>query len=172
MFWQELMLCNARNYLLPFLQTDKNNRNLIKANFSNYGKYSTISAPGVGIYSSIGKSDYQIMEGTSMAAPIVSGAVAMMKSLNDSITTKQIICILQNTGLETKGNIGKLLQLDKALQKVKSREAVDCTSEPSTGEVQVLLLNNCNDLDLIVTDPNSESIWFKTAVYQVAGNLR
>lgn len=152
--------------------TDKNNRNVVKANFSNYGQYSTISAPGVGIFSSIGKNDYQIMEGTSMAAPIVSGAVALMKSLNDNITTKQIICILQNTGLETKGNIGKLLQLDKALQKVKSGEAVDCTPEPSTGEVQVLLSwNNYNDLDLIVTDPNSESIWFKNRRVSNGGQL-
>jgi subtilisin family serine protease len=152
---------------------DKNNPNFSKANFSNFGQFSTISAPGVGIYSSIGKNDYQIMDGTSMAAPIVTGAVALMKSLNDSMTNKQIICILQNTGLATKGNIGKLLQLDKALQKVKSREAVDCTPAPSTGDVQVLLSwNNYNDLDLIVTDPYSESVWYKNRRVSSGGQLQ
>ncbi|MDR1182842.1 MAG: S8 family serine peptidase, partial [Bacteroidales bacterium] len=101
---------------------DKNSQSFDKAGFSNYGPFSTVSAPGVDIYSSTGKNDYQAMTGTSMAAPIVAGAVALMKSMNDTITTKQIICILQSTGVETRGNIGKLIQLDKALEKVKSGE--------------------------------------------------
>lgn len=151
---------------------DKNNRAHNKADFSNYGQFSDISAPGVGIYSCVGKDGYQTMDGTSMAAPIITGAVALMKSLNDSITNKQIICILQNTGLETQGNIGKLLQLDKALQKVKSGEAIDCKPAPSTGDVQVLLSwNNYNDLDLIVTDPDSETVWFKNRHVPSGGQL-
>jgi subtilisin family serine protease len=151
---------------------DKNNRSDNKAGFSNYGQFSDISAPGVGIYSSVGKSSYQTMDGTSMAAPIISGAVALMKSLNTSITNKQILCILQNTGLETQGNIGKLLQLDKALLKVKSGEAVDCTPEPTTGDVQVLLSwDNYNDLDLLVTDPYNERIWYKNRRVSSGGQL-
>jgi len=98
---------------------DKNSRHFHKAEFSNYGEYSTVSAPGVDIYSCIGKNDYTSLDGTSMAAPIVSGAIALMKSLNDSLTSRQIIGILQNTGLETQGDIGNLIQLDKALEKVK-----------------------------------------------------
>jgi hypothetical protein len=152
---------------------DKSNRSLGKAEFSNYGPYATISAPGVGIYSSVGKNDYQIMDGTSMAAPIVTGAIALMKSLNDSLTTKQIICILQSTGLPTQGNIGKLIQLDKALEKVKSGEIVDCTPAPSTGDVQVLLSwNNYNDLDLICTDPEGASVWFKNKRVASGGQLQ
>lgn len=151
---------------------DKSNRAYNKADFSNYGQFSDISAPGVGIYSSVGKDGYQTMDGTSMAAPIITGAVALMKSLNDNLTNKQILCILQTTGIETQGNIGKLVQLDKALQKVKSGEAVDCTPIPSTGDVQVLLSwNNYNDLDLIVTDPYNESVWFKNRRVPSGGQL-
>lgn len=151
---------------------DKNIQKLNKANFSNYGPFSAISAPGVNIYSSVGKNDYATMDGTSMAAPIVAGAVALMKSINDTITTKQIICILQSTGLETQGKIGKLIQLDKALQKVKSGETVDCTPVPSTGDVQVLLSwNNYNDLDLIVTDPYGESVFFRNRRVSSGGQL-
>lgn len=150
----------------------KNNQNFTKANFSNYGNYSTISAPGVGIYSSVGSNDYQVMDGTSMAAPIVTGAVALMKSLKNSLTTKQIICILQSTGLPIDGNIGKLIQLDKALQKVKSGDVVDCTPTPSTGDVQVLLnWNNYNDLDLYCTDPQGETVWFKNKRVASGGQL-
>lgn len=151
---------------------DKNNQSFGKADFSNYGEYSTISAPGVGIYSSIGKNDYQIMDGTSMAAPIVSGAVALMKSLNDTITTKQIICILQNTAIEAQGNIGKLIQLDKALEKVNSGEVIDCTPLPTTGDVQILLSwNNYNDLDLVCIDPFGESVFFRNRRVSSGGQL-
>jgi len=151
---------------------NKTNQSINKAVFSNYGQFATISAPGVSIYSCVGQNDYQIMDGTSMAAPIISGAVALMKSLNPNLTNKQIICILQNTGLKSQDNIGKLLQLDKALQKVKLGEAVDCTPEPSTGDVQVLLSwNNFNDLDLIVIDPNNESVWFKNRRVSSQGQL-
>lgn len=151
---------------------DKNNRAYRKADFSNYGLHSDISAPGVDIYSTVGKDDYQVMDGTSMSAPIVTGAVALMKSLNDSITNKQIICILQNTGLETEGNIGKMLQLDKALQKVKSNEVIDCTPEPSTGDVQILLSwDNYNDLDLICTDPEGKTVWYKNRRVPSGGQL-
>lgn len=153
--------------------TDRNNRGYDKATFSNYGQYSTISAPGVGIYSSFGKNGYKTMDGTSMAAPIVSGAIALMKSINDTITTKRIICILQSTGVETKGNIGHLIQLDKALEKVKSSEVLSCTPTPSTGDVQVLLnWNNYNDLDLICTDPYGESIFFQNPRVSSGGRLQ
>lgn len=151
---------------------DKNSQSINKANFSNYGSYSKISAPGVGIYSTVGTNNYQTMDGTSMAAPIVSGAVALMKSMNDSLTTKQIICILQNTGIPTQGNIGKLIQLDQALQKVQSGEVVDCTPTPTTGDVQILLnWNNYNDLDLYCVDPNGESVWFKNKSIKSGGQL-
>ena len=151
---------------------DRNNRAYSRADFSNYGQYSDISAPGVGIYSSAGKNGYQTMDGTSMATPIISGAVALMKSLNNSLTTKQILCILQGTGAETQGSIGKLLQLDKALQTVESGDTVDCTPAPTTGDVQVLLSwNNYNDLDLIVTDPYRESVWYKNRSVPSGGQL-
>ncbi len=151
---------------------DKSNRAFTKADFSNYGQFSDLSAPGVGIYSSVGKNGFQTMDGTSMAAPIISGAVALMKSLNTNLTSKQILCILQGTGVETHGNVGKLVQLDKALQKVKTGEAVDCTPSPTTGDVQVLLKwSNYNDLDLIVTDPYGETVWFKNRRVSSRGQL-
>ncbi len=153
---------------------DKNNANFGKADFSNYGPYSTISAPGVDIFSSIGKNDYRSMDGTSMAAPIISGSIALMKSLNEKITTKQIICILQKTGLPTQGNIGKLIQLDKALEKAKSGELSICDEVPipSSGDVQVLLSwNNYNDLDLYCTDPSGATVFFKNKRVSSGGQL-
>lgn len=154
---------------------DKSNREYHKAGFSNYGDYSTVSAPGVSIYSTVGNNDYQVMDGTSMAAPIVTGTIALMKSLNDSLTAEQIVCILQGTGKPAEGEIGNLIQIDKALLKVQSGEFTDCNSRskmPSTGNVQILLnWDNYNDLDLVCTDPNNETVWFKNKSIASGGKL-
>jgi subtilisin family serine protease len=151
---------------------NKNNQPFSKADFSNYGSYTTISAPGVDIYSCVGTNNYATMSGTSMAAPIVTGGIALLKSLNDSLTNKQIICILQSSGLQTDGDVGKLIQLDKALEKVRSGNVSDCAI-PSTGDVQILLnWKNYNDLDLICTDPMGNTVWFKNKAVTSGGQLQ
>jgi subtilisin family serine protease len=112
--------------------TDKQNQpSPPKADFSNYGEYSTVSAPGVDIYSCVGRNGYTMMSGTSMAAPIVTGGVALIKALNESLTAEQIICILQSTGLPAGSNVGKLVQLDRALEAVKSGDTVNCAESSS-----------------------------------------
>ena len=57
------------------------NNEELAADFSNYGKKSVhVFAPGVQIYSSIPDSKYKQINGTSMAAPVVSGLAAMLRS--------------------------------------------------------------------------------------------
>lgn len=157
-------LNRPRNFIVVSA-VDKNNAELLKAGFSNYGLYSTVSAPGVGIYSTYGKKGYKSMDGTSMAAPIVTGAVALMKSLKEDITPEQVICVLQGTGEPINGKIGNCLRLDKALKKVQSADFGDCDSRPetpSTGDVQVLLSwGDYNDLDVACVDPYENVVWFK-----------
>jgi subtilisin family serine protease len=154
---------------------DKKNNGLQKAIFSNHGDYSTISAPGVGIYSTVGSNGYETMEGTSMAAPIITGSVALMKSIKRDLTANQVICVLQSTGLFINNTIGNLVQLDKALLKVKNNDLSDCASRPdvpSTGDVQVLLSwNNYNDLDLACEDPRGETVWFRNKFVSTGGQL-
>jgi subtilisin family serine protease len=154
---------------------DKNNQEYQKAGFSNYGNYSTVSAPGVAIYSSFGSNDYKIMDGTSMAAPIVTGTIALMKSLKEVLTAEQIICILKSTGNHVNGKIGNLIQIDKALKLIKSGGEINCNNQaetPSSGDVQVLLSwNNYNDLDLICTDPNNDCISYKNKNVRSGGKL-
>lgn len=101
---------------------------LKKADFSNYGNFpekhieeSTVSAPGVNIFGAMPYNSYNIGPGTSFAAPIVTGTVALMKSLKPDITTRQIIDILKSTGKPVQGDnsIGNLIQIKDALVKVK-----------------------------------------------------
>ncbi len=51
-----------------------------------------------------------------MSAPIVTAAVALMKSVNSHLTNKEIISIIKNSGKKLNINdFGPLLQIDKAL---------------------------------------------------------
>jgi hypothetical protein len=54
--------------------------NFIKAGFSNYGEHIDISAPGVSILSSVLSDSYELLNGTSMACPHVSGVAALVLS--------------------------------------------------------------------------------------------
>ena len=59
--------------------------------FSNYGTKSVhVAAPGVGIYSTTPLNQIETMSGTSMAAPMVSGAAALLWSARPTATVAQI----------------------------------------------------------------------------------
>lgn len=110
-------------------------RNLRKANFSNYGNFveynqyqSTISAPGETICGAIPNNEYAAWDGTSFAAPIVTGTVALMKSIDPTLTNSEIIDILIKTGkpVADAPEIGKLIQIKDALEAVQNRFANFC----------------------------------------------
>jgi subtilisin family serine protease len=85
------------------------------ADFTNYGYGSNISAPGKDIMSSVPMNDYDLSSGTSMAAPIVAGTIALMKSLNQDITVSEVLDILTRSGDYVSEEIPPMIQVDDAL---------------------------------------------------------
>ena len=58
--------------------------------FSNFGNCVDVAAPGYDIYSTLPNERYGLMSGTSMAAPFVSAAAAILKTINPDITPAQV----------------------------------------------------------------------------------
>ena len=70
-----------------------------KSDFSTYGTWTNISAPGTLIYSTYfnaaGADQYETMSGTSMASPVVAGVAGLLLSQNPSLTVDELFFYLQ-----------------------------------------------------------------------------
>ena len=95
------------------------------AGFSSYGDYVDVAAPGINILSTWvrdRKPDYESESGTSMASPMVAGAVALILSVNPNLNPEQVQQLLQQTaddigdpGFDQKAGWGRI-NLLRALQ--------------------------------------------------------
>jgi hypothetical protein len=95
-----------------------NNDNL--ASFSNYGLSVSLAAPGVGILSTMPGGGYGYKNGTSMAAPHVAGALALIWDAHPTWTYQQVINQVLSTAdvlpsLQGKVGSGGRLNLAAAL---------------------------------------------------------
>ena len=71
------------------------------ANFSNYGeKTVSVFAPGVAIYSSIPDNKYKNSQGTSMAAPVVTGIAALVLSYYPDLKARDLKKIIMESSVK------------------------------------------------------------------------
>ncbi len=63
---------------------------------SNHGKWVNIAAPGLNISSTLPNNTYGVKSGTSMAAPMVSGVVALLRSIRPDMSSPQVVSMLIN----------------------------------------------------------------------------
>lgn len=94
--------------------TDQNDQ---RANFSNYGNYVILAAPGTSIFTTFIKNNYGNENGTSFSSPIVAGVAALILQANPSLTPEQIKNCLLNSAdpITTDHPIGGRLNAYKAL---------------------------------------------------------
>jgi len=81
----------------------------LKASFSNYGKTTVdVFAPGVKIYSSIPDNKYKDENGTSMAAPVVTGLAALIRSYYPNLKAAQVKEIILKSVVKVNHNVSNM----------------------------------------------------------------
>jgi subtilisin family serine protease len=92
------------DHFLTIGASTKNAKEKLPSSFSNYGKRGVeVFAPGSEIYNAVPQSEYMILQGTSMACPMVSGVAAMLKSYFPEMTMKEISDVMLSTATSYKG---------------------------------------------------------------------
>ncbi len=101
--------------------------NFSQAAFSNAGDCVDICAPGQDIYSTV-PGGYASFDGTSMAAPIVSGVASLVWSIDQDFTgadVKRIVCDRNNTKYTVSDNMSSNHPLTNTYQMVNAQLAVE-----------------------------------------------
>jgi subtilisin family serine protease len=83
-----------------------NDQGEVDTEYSNFGRALEITAPGTLIYSTYPPSTYRTLTGTSMATPIVSGVLGLLKSAHPTATQQQLLDAITATALD-KNSPGK-----------------------------------------------------------------
>ncbi|MEM6782649.1 MAG: S8 family peptidase [Bacteroidota bacterium] len=74
---------------------------LLPADFSNYGQTTVdLFAPGVAINSTMPEGTYEESDGTSMAAPVVAGAAALLLAYFPDLTAQDVRAILMDSATD------------------------------------------------------------------------
>lgn len=71
-----------------------------KASWSNYGSFVDVSAPGVGIWSTVRGGSYAAVSGTSFASPVTAGVVALIRSANPNLGPAETETVLEQSAVD------------------------------------------------------------------------
>ncbi len=121
----------------------------VVSSFSNSASFLNLLAPGQLINSSMPGGVFSNLQGTSMAAPHVAGAWAVLKQKKPTATVTEVLNAFTSTGLsitDTRNGIVKpRIRVDSAL-------AAICSSAPITINVGQTLSGNLQSGDCLYTD--------------------
>lgn len=146
-----------------------NGTNLFLASYSNYGTAQEVSAPGgeqqlgYGIVSTMPNNQYDNMQGTSMACPMVAGLAGLMKSINSGLTNTDLRNIINSTCLDL-GTAGWDQEYGYGM--VNAQAAV----EVAVNSVSIFE-NEQSDALTIYPNPANQQFWISGLEELTGGNV-
>lgn len=131
--------------------------------FTNVGRRKVhIAAPGFKILSTLPKNRYDVLSGTSMAAPLVAGMVALLKSVDPHLTPYELRSLLQSTGTEVNMRTACNCRMDawSALETVYKKKSflVPDAATLKVGDTLQFSLKNAQASYFQTTDSNIAEI--------------
>jgi len=106
-----------------------NSSNELIAEFSSRGSHIDLCAPGVDIWSTI-NSSYNDEDGTSVAAPFVSGVASLLKGYNSNLANDDIEHILQLSADKVAGMNGQNFTTTYGYGRLNAERALILLQEP------------------------------------------
>lgn len=141
-----------------------------RASFSNFGEATVnVTAPGEYILSTTPKNTYDFFDGTSMAAPHVSGTAALVCALSPSITMQKLRSLMMYSGRRASwqfSNVfpistGQTVDAGKILQGVSS---TDVTPPGAVSELNAQIIDIFPNYRLTFNPPGDDgNVGFPTA---------
>lgn len=89
--------------VLAVAATDSNQK---RAEYSNYGDYIDVAAPGTNIASTFPGNQYAALSGTSMASPHAAAMAGLIRSLNPNLTNQEVMDVMTSQTIDL-GDKGK-----------------------------------------------------------------
>lgn len=148
-----------------------------KPSWSNFGKATVhVAAPGENIMSTLPGNKYGNLSGTSMATPLVSGLVALLKSQDPTLTGAQIRAILQTTGAKVSIETACNCRVDayNAVDTVLSKKMVVVPAAAAlkvSDKVQVSALNGAAPYTFTSSNPSIATVDANGTVTGVANGV-
>jgi len=146
------------------------------AGYSNSASFLSLLAPGSSINSSVPGGTYKSLNGTSMAAPHVAGAWALMKQARPGDSVDQILSAFTTTGLSiTDSKCGpvtkKRINVNEALIFLRGGPSAGTIPASGIGETETTLngLVNANNADTSVTFEYGTTTSYGTTIAAVPG---
>ncbi len=160
------------NYNLPsVISVAASNQSDQVATFSNYGAQTVLmGAPGTNILSTTPNNTYSILSGTSMAAPHVAGAAALLCAARPNLNTNQLRALLAFNGDASTSFTPGLTISGRRLNVFNSLQALNENDTTPPGSITNLRVTSRLNLsaDLAWTASGDDGLTGQASLYKFA----